>query len=350
MGLTFVTALYDVGRRDPAYTARSCETILDVARRSTLREPVPLVVYTDPEFAAPIFEARRGLEDRTRVEVVPLEALPPWRELARVRALREARPLRNGNPRKDVPGYTLLGWSKLDLIDRTARADPFGNDHVAWVDLGVGHVAHRPAGGLAAMAAAPTTRVSACSMRYVHPSEVADRRAFCGAIRGHVCGGFFGGAATTVTRVVDAGRAEIRAALDDGVVPNDEHVLAMVIARHRAELFRLYFGDYANVLDGYDGVHGAHALVTQNFREALRWRDLDAAVDIGASLLDSVARTDVEFWLELFACAFTVGRHDVGETLARIATEGCLPVVEGTPQAFQVDVARARYAPRAPVA
>jgi hypothetical protein len=322
--VAFVTAVHDLARREPGFRRWTARDLLDAGRRYLLREPVPLVVFADPELAPEVEAARAGLEDRTRVIPVPLEEARAWRDLDRARAYRARIPLSNGNPAKDVPGYAVLAWAKFEWVER-ALALPRAPDRLAWVDFGIGHVAVPPPGGLERVGTLLGERVSLCRMLYVHPSDVADRRAFASAIHGHVCGGFFGGSAAAMRRLARAAREEIAAFLKRRVAPIDEHVLAVLLARHGDAWFRPYSGDYADVLRNVDRVRGDHRVPRWSFERARRFGDAAAAAEIGGALLDGSSGLDLDFWLACFESAWTAGRRDVLEALGRAAARVGFP-------------------------
>jgi hypothetical protein len=306
---TLVTCLYDLARRSPGgqrpieLYLRYGELVLDLRQ--------PLVAFVDPELVDRVSEARRerGLADRTRVLARPLEELP----LFPVSRLAAGFPtIANGSP-KDSPLHQVVEWSKLDLLDEAMATDPFGTEHFAWIDFGLGHVARAPESF-----PAPTRRVAMLQMRAVAPSEIADRLEFLRFERGRVAAGFFRGDRDHLERLIDLFRAELVAVLDAGFRPNEQSLLAYLAAR-RPELFEFYYGDYASILRNWDRVRGDIDTVFLNLEHCRShglWRQAHAVAE---NALSSVAAGELvldqerlrRLLDEAFVAAGRVGRRDL---------------------------------------
>jgi teichuronic acid biosynthesis glycosyltransferase TuaG len=322
---TLVTCLYDLARRERCgsrpmeFFRRHAALVLDV--------PSPLVAYVDPELQDWVTEARRerGLADRSRVVVRPLESLP-WFGPSRLTAALPT--FENSSPTKDSPLHQVIEWSKLELLDEVMTENPFGTEHFAWIDFGLGHVAHPPA-----RFPAPSRRVAVLQMCAVAEREVADKLEFLRLERGRIAAGFFRGDREHLERLVDAFRAELTSVLDAGFRPNEQMVLGYLTAK-RPELFDFYYGDYPSILVNCERIHcdvdtvlfnvahcrahgmwqRAHAIL-----EAVR-----ASVDEGCLELTEGQR--MRLLDEAFVAAWHLGRRD----LAAARREEILAVCTGS--------------------
>src|ERR1700748_3514675 len=102
-GITLVTCLFDLASRESSLGRRTAAQYLEAAERLVLGVDYDLVVFADPEWAAPIEAAprARSLALRTRVIAVALEDLRAHSLLDSIAQARAEHPLRNGNPAKD---------------------------------------------------------------------------------------------------------------------------------------------------------------------------------------------------------------------------------------------------------
>jgi hypothetical protein len=318
---TFVTALFDLGRREPrpkpfAFYREWASYVLGL--------DVPLVVFADPELAGWIADARAavGLDDQTRVVPKPFEALAA---VARLSTVADLPTFCNAQPAKDTPRYQTLNWAKVDLLEEIAASNPFGTDHVAWIDAAIGYVAEPPA-----LLPAPSTPLAVLEMCATSPAEAADRRTFYAYERGRLAGGFLRAGRDVWPRVARAFRAELDAVIALGLRPNEQQVLSALSARE-PDLFAPYPGDYAGILRNWDHVRRDFATVLLNIRHcraaglggralALSSR-IAASIDVGAL---TISADDRAAWLdEYLAAALDAGDRPLAERVARDLVETC---------------------------
>lgn len=286
---TLVSCLFDlerrerIGRRPIDFYFRHAELVLGLEQ--------PLLVYADPDLAPWLRESRRarGLEALTRVVERPLEALPTFHFAATIQGFRT---FANSDPLKGTALHQAVQWAKFDLLDEAMLDDPFGTDHFAWIDLGLGHVAVPPV-----TFPAPTHRVAVLEMRAVAPAEAADRLEFLGWERGRIAAGFFRGHRETMERLVDAFRTELGEVLEQGFRPNEQMVLGYLTAT-RPELFELYYGDYAAILCNWDHVRRDLGTVFLNLRHCRDQRLWRRALDVSERTLASAAAGALELTAE----------------------------------------------------
>lgn len=125
--LTAVTCLYDLDRA--RLDGRSIDIYLDWLN-STLRLPIPFVVFLDPEIDRSRLHAKPG----DTIASVPLRAFEPFRWQARVEAICAA------SRKQDIsflrPDYAMLMFSKFDMMERAA-AGRDRDDGFLWLDAGI---------------------------------------------------------------------------------------------------------------------------------------------------------------------------------------------------------------------
>ena len=285
MGLTLVTCLFDLARREPEIGRTSVEHYLERAEEFVLGLDEDLVVFTEPELADPIEAIRRGsgLGGRTRVIQVAFEDLAAVAFARQIEAARALHPLTNGNPKKDTALFTALMWAKLELAERVALDDPFDGTHVAWIDIGL---LYRPHPGEDPFAN-PPDRVRLLSMRPVFEHELVPREEYLESIRGHLAAGYLCASRENMAWLGQAFAALASETLEAGFAGSDEQLLPLLVAEH-PERFELYQGDYEDILSNYLVPHGGAENLTFQLRA---WRSEGApggGVAIARAVLEAV--------------------------------------------------------------
>lgn len=315
---TLVSCLFDLPRRDGkgrpiGFYSEHGAYLLGLDQ--------PLVVYTDPELAGWIVSARTraGHGEITEVISRPLENL----ELAAVLPLVSEFPtFSNNDPERGTPSARLLQWSKFDLLDETMAADPFGTDHFAWIDFGIGHVARPPE-----IFPAPTERISILQMVAVAPTEIEEKLGFLSSERGRIAGGFFRGDRDHLRELIRAFRGELASVLACRFSPHEQGLLSYLSAT-RPELFDFYFGDYGSILTNWDLVRHDLQTVFLNIAHCREHRLWDTALDacerVSASAAAGVLTMNEEDWARLLDEQYIAAWHAGEPRLAARARDELL--------------------------
>jgi len=327
--LTLVTGLYDLARREGGGGRRTPEDYLRAAGL-VLGTDADLVCFADPALAPGVEAARRanGLAHRTRVIARALEEWPAHANLPAIAAARAAHPLRNGDPGKDTPLYTVLQWSKFAMVRSALEDDPFAS-HAAWIDFGLAAPAHAPAEVLVH----PSTRVRLLVMRDLAAARdaAADPVGYFTAIYGLVAAGYVSADRAHFARLSARFETRSRALLAQGIAASDEQLLP-VLAVEEPDLFEFYFGDYSHLLDNYAGLRGSGENLLFQLRHARAGEEWDHGLALARALL----------------AALDAGRFAASSTLLAQLLDECFLAAwygEGPPHALAGEVA-ARYAER----
>lgn len=243
-GLTLVTVLFDLARREGP-GRRSIDEYLR-AGQWLLELDRDLVVFADPEVAPEVTRRRveAGRADRTVVVPVALEEQPVHRLLRQVEAAHVRRPPRGWVPHKDTPRYTILQWARFDLVQQAIEHHVRGDGPVGLIDFGL---TARPHPDDDPFAVAPAAGIRLLMMRGFSSALADEPRSFCDRRPGYVAAGFVTGGQAAWMQLVALIRTEIAAALENGLAPTDEHLLAAVAARH-PQRFDFHHGDYPDLL------------------------------------------------------------------------------------------------------
>jgi hypothetical protein len=217
---------------------------------------------------------------------IPLEALPAWDHLPSIRDAWARNPPPNEDPRRDVPLYVVILWSKFDLLERALALDSFGGTHFAWIDIGITHVARTEHYREDGVFEHPSNRAKLLMRRNVTHGDIADRRAYYAHPRGNLSAGYISMSRANLSRVCSVFRAEVLAALAMELAPRDEPILAAVALQH-PELFEFYYGDYDHILENYVRIRGSAEKLLSLMRMCRDQQDFRRGREIGERVLAS---------------------------------------------------------------
>lgn len=274
--LTLVTCLFDLGRRE----ATSWRGIDDYFRfgEFVLGLDQDIVFFVDPEMESRILEGRQrhGRLARTRVIPIGLEDLSCAKYLESIRKTRRAS---NANPVKDTPIYTMLGWSKLELLERAAALDPFSASHLGWIDFGIAHVARTTAPASVEPFANPPDLVRLHMTKYFDESDVRDY-AYWDLNHSHLAAGFIVGSVPNIRALAASFWTMAETALANNYGPTEECLLSVIVAREPRR-FSFSNGGYRDILLNHAILRGGGRALFGQMRDACIRKAWNHAINLG---------------------------------------------------------------------
>jgi FkbM family methyltransferase len=268
--LTLVTGLFDLAARDGT-NRRSADEYLQLGSFVFALDQ-DIIFFADPPLAAKIRAQRQlhGKLDRTTIVPISFEDLTCQHLKS---AVEQTRSPQNLNAEKDTVNYTLLGWSKFELLDRAITYDPFGASHFAWIDLGIAHVVDT--GGPASVEPFedPSDLVKLHMLRYFSADTVRVPE-YWQQLQQNVAGGFFVGSKANMKDLTTAFWRAIDLAIGQGCRPLELDVLPY-LAVQEPERFAFSYGDYPDILRNHTRVrrNGGHLLwIMRAAREHKAWQ------------------------------------------------------------------------------
>lgn len=140
MSVTFVTALYDIGRgnidgRD-IYTyknwlIKTLQTIID-----------PFILFLDSSFGwkEELLEIRRDIGPIKIIET-PLEEIPMWKYKDRIQNILENPDFKRiqkhpNDITNKTPFYCMIQYSKFGFVESAIQENPFCTEYFSWIDAG----------------------------------------------------------------------------------------------------------------------------------------------------------------------------------------------------------------------
>lgn len=246
--VTLVTMFFDLktredkDRRDWQWYAEKSADVLMMKN--------PMVIFTEPRFCTDLLETRRMAGYPTRVIPLEWEQLPYYDQLEHIREARRVHPLKNGNPNKDTPEYTMLCWCKSAFMSQIAKSSPFNTPYLAWIDLGISHVATNPP----TVMTVEHPELSLLCLRLPRPHERVHENSFYDYERGIVAAGFWTGARHRVRMFHENFEQYRQAALRDQYAPSEQQIYARMLFGRNLEPkpgYRVRYGDYCDILRNY---------------------------------------------------------------------------------------------------
>lgn len=159
---------------------------------------------------------------------------------------------------KDSPAYEVWTWSKTHLMRESMKINPFHTETFCWVDLGVFYIPQIYSDVLNNQRALynllktiPKDKVTCLGIHGIHTPELLDRVKYYSVWNSRTAGGLFGGGVVALTNFIQLFEKELKWCLDNKCFVTEEPIYSSVRAENK-ELFNMYYGDYQDILTGYE--------------------------------------------------------------------------------------------------
>lgn len=280
--ITLVTCLFDLARREGS----SRRKIEDYFRfgEFILGLDQDIAFFVEPDLASRVLEERRSRGRLKRTYIIPMtmEDLVCTKYLE---SIRKSRPAGNGNPVKDTSAYTLLGWSKFELLERAAVFNVFGSSHLAWVDFGIAHVARTNDPAAVEPFANPPDLVRMHMLKYFDENDVRNYD-YWEFRRGHLAGGFIVGNVENILALTASFWTTAEIALANNYCPTEDCILPVIAARERSS-FTFSYGDYEDIFLNHVRVRGNGWHLLFQMRDARERKAWNHGLAVGREIIAS---------------------------------------------------------------
>jgi hypothetical protein len=223
--VTFVTALYDIGRADRSYSTYKKWTVM------TLQSPQPFIIFCRKEDVHWIVHSRIGKETLIIAEdKIPLEYL-----VERTRDVMQI--VGNGRPSPEWVNerYIPLQFSKAIWLQRAMARNPFKSHSFFWIDAGLARFFGQTnqSFGLSRNEAELEPGRVYISLGKPLAHLALDPIPAIGSQDAYLAGGFFGGNIMPLTRVCNALIDFLhKEMLDKGRLDNEQVAFHHIYAKH----------------------------------------------------------------------------------------------------------------------
>lgn len=246
---TIVTCLYDIRTLEGSTeNLKKVEDYLTLGS-SLLSLEIPLVIYTEKKLAQMIMELRpKEYHNITKIIELPFEETEYYKHLDKVIRLQEEYRINNINVKKDTPRYVLLGYNKFSFMKEVINNNYFNSSHFIWIDFGVSHVAQN----INSIRRWVYNIPDKIRMLEINPYiENNSPKDYFRVIYHNVAAGLFSGSGEYLLKYCELFREKLSYTFEEGWYQLDEGMMAM-INRENEDLTDNYYGDYDNIINGYD--------------------------------------------------------------------------------------------------
>lgn len=253
MSTTLVTALYDIGRG--SMTGKSAHRSFDKYLgwfQHVLSMNVPMVVVI-PDYLREYVADHRPIHYTTKVIIRKFEELEAYRYYPRMQAAIDsmvAEPPHQSHF-KECPEfmnakYQTIIFSKFDLLKEVATKNYFKTEYFLWLDAGT---FYSPPPFDPTLEWPDPYKMKSFDTRFLIPnismdphdtSPLADKRTFLRGNRNDICTFCLGGSKDAIEVTHQQFWSEVNAALDMGVINNEQNLMQLVILQHPNDYYLYY--------------------------------------------------------------------------------------------------------------
>jgi hypothetical protein len=290
--VTYVTGFYDLSTREQGTSRKSADEYFSHGK-FVLNIDAPMIIFTEPKYVKKIREIRSKQLYRTLIWIKDVESFRYWQRVNDVAACRSRNPIRNSDPRKDTPLYTILMWEKFQMLQLAIELDLFDSTHFAWIDFGIAHVASTS--WTFDMGTWAPAKIKLAIMKWGSEAEVQDW-----SLRyGLVPGGFWIGPRDLMLQLNQIAFTTLDAGLVAGWAIMDEQLLGYMAFKYPT-IFDHYYSDYGGMLDNFNEIHRDAYTLLGNVRHCTSRKDHAHAFDIC-----------VKLWQAYCTCHIKLNHHEL---------------------------------------
>jgi hypothetical protein len=184
---------------------------------------------------------------KTKIIAKELEDLEFYADLKRITELRARGSLINANPNKDTPLFTIVQWSKFELLEKGIYEIDWPEQNVAWIDFGLHYIA-KDFDRLVEII--PRDNMKLLCLRPTYKKEI-DNLEFFKYINGRTGGGILCAPMAKVTIYSQLFRETKNMFLSKDFSPLEDEIITYMRVS-KPELFDLYYGDYENIVQNFN--------------------------------------------------------------------------------------------------
>lgn len=139
--LTLVTGFWDIYRENWHEYSRPKSMYFNNAKRMlTIKHP--LIIFIQPKFVNWVKGNRKQYSDYTIIVPLEITSLHYFNLKDKIKSIMDSESYKKGLADKSVPEvwnpfYDIVIWSKLPLVVRAIKMNPFNSTHFGWIDFGI---------------------------------------------------------------------------------------------------------------------------------------------------------------------------------------------------------------------
>jgi hypothetical protein len=260
---TIVSVFVNLEPYQPQQRSRGTNFYMRHARH-LLSISQPMILFIDPQYVEDVRQQRekycpqKEFVDQTSIIPFSLSDSPYFKYLPSIQEVYPQSWLSYLDRANDTPAYVALVWSKTYFLHRACQDNPWLTERFSWIDFGIFYlpkIVDHPLTHLRhlekTLQVAPADKITCLAIHGVYPAEVKDRRKFYSQWNARTAGGFICGGERVLSKLHEYFQAEVEWCRKNKIFPLEEPILSVIRAQHPS-LFDVYYGDYNDILSGYE--------------------------------------------------------------------------------------------------
>ena len=251
MSFTIISCFFDIGREDWLHYQRSISDYLENLK-NFCQLNYNFIFYTETKFISLIHSYRKDFLDKTMIICIDIPNLKMFTKYTQI--VNAQKSITNHPnmfaPEVCKPLYNLVVCSKLDLIYKTTKLNPFNSEYFIWMDGGYTHNTIN----LSNFEYNPKSIISLRDKISVICLNSLDRasndpKEFYYQYIDVLIGGFFGGGREAIEKIHTLYYSMIEDILEEYNIIDDDQYYWTLSCKKYPELFNVVYGNW------YDGVN-----------------------------------------------------------------------------------------------
>ena len=246
---TIVTSLYDIRSiENNNGDVKKMDHYIQMGKQ-LLELEIPIIVYTEEKLISKILELRpKELCGILKIVSVPLEESPFYKDYQRIKDNFNKFEIMNRYKDKDTPLYYIVNNNKFNCIKSAIELNPFKSTHFLWMDFGICNNVKNIQNIRRWIYAVPDK----IKQMEINPFiENVNYKEYFKLIRHNIAGSLFSGSKDFLLKYCNLFSVKLNLILNEGWHQLDEAVMT-IIAKENPDMFDHYYGDYQNLVSGYD--------------------------------------------------------------------------------------------------
>jgi hypothetical protein len=247
---TIITGLFNI-RKMENNEKGDCKHIDEYLQRGIdlLELEIPIIIYTEISLIDKIKEIRPlHLHDITKFIIFDFKDTYYYKYIGHIEENKKKFKINNEYVPKDTPIYYTLGFNKFYFIDESIKTNPFNTTHFIWIDFGISHVAKNVNSIRRWIYNIPDK----IRQLEINPFiENVEYKIYFENTLHNMAGGLISGNIDNLKKYTILFDNKLRKILNDGWHQLEEAIMA-IIKKENNEIFDNFYGDYQNIMSGYD--------------------------------------------------------------------------------------------------
>lgn len=263
---TIVTGFFNIQRDKWSHYSRSLEKYKDNFRRiSTI--PDPMIIFVEKELYDFVLECRQDKAEITTIHIITIQDLYYYPYYQQIETIMNSddfkKDLKNPIcPEICSPLYDVIMWSKIDLVARVVKNNPYQTSHFVWLDFGIHTHMFRDEMLLRPLFNKPIpNKLKFLCLSFPEPADLKIST-YYKSNNVRLAGTSFSGDAHHMLLLETHVKTEVDRCLSQKVVDSDQAVFTQIYLQH-PQLFDLHYGDWAQLLTNYYGLTENEGYVNQ---------------------------------------------------------------------------------------